>query len=124
MKIGFFGAGKMAEGILSAIPAKKDVIMAEKVGHTFDSYVNNLMEMGDGRLLVYENFYEQWSDAPEGTELYSDEWYSSSQYKDGAALRILDSTGAELSRVELDPDLGPDQYFYPYNMLLSPDGML
>lgn len=31
MKIGFFGAGKMAEGILSAIPAKKDVIMAEKV---------------------------------------------------------------------------------------------
>lgn len=93
-------------------------------GHTFDSYVNNLMEMGDGRLLVYENFYEQWSDAPEGTELYSDEWYSSSQYKDGAALRILDSTGAELSRVELDPDLGPDQYFYPYNMLLSPDGML
>ena len=31
MKIGFFGAGKMAEGILSAIPNKKDVIMAEKV---------------------------------------------------------------------------------------------
>ena len=31
MKIGFFGAGKMAEGILSAIPAKKGVIMAEKV---------------------------------------------------------------------------------------------
>ena len=31
MKIGFFGAGKMAEGILSAIPCKKDVIMAEKV---------------------------------------------------------------------------------------------
>ena len=31
MKIGFFGAGKMAEGILSAIEAKKGVIMAEKV---------------------------------------------------------------------------------------------
>ena len=31
MKIGFFGAGKMAEGILSAIPEKADVIMAEKV---------------------------------------------------------------------------------------------
>ena len=31
MKIGFFGAGKMAEGILSAIPNKRDVIMAEKV---------------------------------------------------------------------------------------------
>ena len=31
MKIGFFGAGKMAEGILSAIPKKRDVIMAEKV---------------------------------------------------------------------------------------------
>lgn len=31
MKIGFFGAGKMAEGILSAIPNKRDVVMAEKV---------------------------------------------------------------------------------------------
>ena len=31
MKIGFFGAGKMAEGILSAIPNKKVVVMAEKV---------------------------------------------------------------------------------------------
>ena len=30
-KIGFFGAGKMAEGILSAIPSKKGVLMAEKV---------------------------------------------------------------------------------------------
>ena len=31
MKIGFWGAGKMAEGILSAIPDKKNVVMAEKV---------------------------------------------------------------------------------------------
>ncbi len=31
MKIGFFGAGKMAEGILSAIDAKRSVVMAEKV---------------------------------------------------------------------------------------------
>lgn len=31
MKIGFFGAGKMAEGILSAIDDKNSVIMAEKV---------------------------------------------------------------------------------------------
>lgn len=31
MKIGFFGAGKMAEGILSAIEHKRCIIMAEKV---------------------------------------------------------------------------------------------
>ena len=31
MKIGFFGAGKMAEGILSAIDNKRNVVMAEKV---------------------------------------------------------------------------------------------
>ena len=31
MKIGFFGAGKMAEGILSAIENKRSVVMAEKV---------------------------------------------------------------------------------------------
>ena len=31
MKIGFFGAGKMAEGILSAIENKRVVVMAEKV---------------------------------------------------------------------------------------------
>lgn len=31
MTIGFFGAGKMAEGILSAMPKKKGVWMAEKV---------------------------------------------------------------------------------------------
>ena len=30
-KIGFWGAGKMAEGILSAIPDKRPVVMAEKV---------------------------------------------------------------------------------------------
>ena len=28
-KIGFWGAGKMAEGILSAIPDKRSVVMAE-----------------------------------------------------------------------------------------------
>ena len=31
MKIGFFGAGKMAEGILAAIADKRSVVMAEKV---------------------------------------------------------------------------------------------
>ena len=31
MKIGFFGAGKMVEGILSAIPDKKSVVMAERI---------------------------------------------------------------------------------------------
>ncbi len=31
MKIGFFGGGKMAEGILSAIPEKGEVIIAEQV---------------------------------------------------------------------------------------------
>ena len=31
MKIGFFGAGKMAEGILSAIADKRSVVMAERV---------------------------------------------------------------------------------------------
>lgn len=31
MKIGFIGAGKMAEGILSAMPSKKNVVMAEKL---------------------------------------------------------------------------------------------
>ena len=31
MKLGFFGAGKMAEGILSAVPDKSSVMMAEKV---------------------------------------------------------------------------------------------
>ena len=30
-RLGFFGAGKMAEGILSALPDKASVIMAEKV---------------------------------------------------------------------------------------------
>ena len=30
MKIGFIGAGKMAEGILSAMPDKSCVVMAEK----------------------------------------------------------------------------------------------
>ena len=36
MKIGFFGAGKMAEGILSAIPDRSQVVMAEKVGARAD----------------------------------------------------------------------------------------
>lgn len=39
MKIGFFGAGKMAEGILSAIEDKKSVIMAEKVDARADELV-------------------------------------------------------------------------------------
>ena len=36
MKIGFFGAGKMAEGILSAIGNRKSVVMAEKVAARAD----------------------------------------------------------------------------------------
>lgn len=38
-KIGFFGAGKMAEGILSAIVEKDSVIMAEKVDARADELV-------------------------------------------------------------------------------------
>ena len=39
MKIGFFGAGKMAEGILSAIEDKKNVVMAEKIDALDLAYV-------------------------------------------------------------------------------------
>ncbi len=92
-------------------------------GHTFNSSISNIIQGEDGQLLVYENTWEAWSDAGEDVELYSDEWYNSYQYREETDLRILDSTGAELSRVELDPGLDPDTYFYPYSMLLN-DGIL
>ena len=68
----------------------------------------------EGGYLTLENVWESWSNAPEGTERYSDEWVMAMESRRSYYLRTLDETGKELSCVPLDTDAlfnGGDGYF-------------
>ena len=116
--VGFDGTKTKLEGF--------EPIRAESVeeGHEFNCSVNTILENGDGGFITFENAWESWSEAPEGTEMYSEEWYQYYQYKENYYLRTLDATGKELSRCELDAGLGEGEYFYPYSTLIGDDGMV
>ena len=77
---------------------------AGEEGHEISGGVNQMVRSADGGLLTLESVYESWSNAGEGVELYSDEWYGSYQYIERYYLRRMDADGKELSCAELDVD--------------------
>ena len=71
-------------------------------GHQIGGGTSKLIQLADGSFLAYDETYESWSDAGDGVEMYSDEWYMSMQSVERQYLRRLDETGKEISCVELD----------------------
>lgn len=90
------------DGSLVKLDGYKPIRLDAEEGHQVSSSANSMAPMADGGFLVWENAYEYWSEAGEGVELYSDEWYQYYQYREHNYLRKLDENGAEISCVELD----------------------
>ena len=90
-------------------------------GHEISSGTNCIVAR-EGGYLTLENVWESWSNAPEGTERYSDEWYMSIQSRQEFYLRRLDETGKELSCVKLDTGtISSNGEVYFFNMAAAGD---
>lgn len=100
--------------------AKYTDIEAWSDEHNTSSYISSMCSDGEGGLILLTNVYESWNDAPEGVEMYTDEWYGYSNYKENWFLRRVDAEGAELSCAQLD--IPEDSGFYVYDMAPAPDG--
>ena len=91
-------------------------------GHDYGSYISALIQGQDGQLITLDNTWDNWNDAPEGVEMYSDEWYNYYQYEEHYYFRVLDATGKELSRSELNVNTADGGYFSPYSMIAGENG--
>lgn len=100
-------------------------VKVEAHDQTYTSSISKLCVASDGSLMVLESMYISWSDAPEGVEMYSDEYWNYYKYEQHCYLRNLDKTGAEQSCVEL-ASASPDNNdgFYPYDMAVTDDGKM
>ncbi len=95
-RLGTDGSYRKLEGYAPMQPGEVEE------GHTVSSNTNSLALLPDGGFLSWETVYENWSDAGDDVEAYTDEWYQGWQYTERYYLRRLDANGAELSCVEMD----------------------
>lgn len=94
-------------------------------GHDYWSYSSGMFVHND-TLYSVDEYSENWSDAPEGVEMYSDEWYNYYQYSSFYYLRTFDMNGKELSRVKLETpnDSMYSGGFYIYGSAIDGQGRL
>lgn len=58
----------------------------------------------EGNLVILENVYSSWSEAPDTVKVSDPDYYDYLGSDSALYLRVLDTTGAELSRARLDVD--------------------
>lgn len=117
--LGFDGSLKKLEGY--AAPTYTPI-----EGHDGYCGAQYMTRTPDGGFLQLVQQYDSWNEAPEDVELYSDEWYQYSQYKEKQLIRTLDAEGREVSMVEMNvqPLIDELGYFYPYQIAVTSDGWL
>ena len=73
----------------------------------FSSYsgLNGIYPMADGRLLAVESLGSSWSDAPEGVDESSEEYWSYYQNTNEYYIRVLNADGSEVStnKIAVEP---------------------
>ena len=94
-------------------------------GAQVSNWIESLVKTDDG-FLVIEELFVNWSDAPEGVQQYSDEWYNYSQSEDRYYVRRLDANGAERSSAQLDLEAlrQNEENVNPYRIAVLEDGTL
>ena len=106
---------------------------AVESGNNQGSSISSIRFTEDGKLLALEETYRSWYDGPDDVEMYSDEWYQKEYYnyqhwENTFFLRLLDTDGSELSRLdlsELQHQMEEEgSYFYPNNVLPLKDGRI
>ena len=86
------------------------------------SDVSGICVADDGRLAVMEIQYKSWSEAPDGMDSSSNEYWEYYKYEQNYYVRWLESDGTEISSAPVEID--PDMYLDTYNMKLDQDGNL
>ena len=76
----------------------------------------------DGNLVVMEIQYKSWSEAPDGMDSSSNEYWEYYKYEQTYYIRWLEPDGTEISCAPVEID--PDTYLDTYNMKLDNDGNL
>ena len=122
------------DGSFTRLENYAPVAVEAEEGHQTSSNTSYMAMLPDGGFLTLEETYDSWSNAGEGVEMYTDEWYMSMQSEEHQYIRRLDETGKELSCVELDLEQLLQQSDYVYfaaiaalsdsEALLSGDGGL
>lgn len=114
------------DGSLMRLEGYSPVVSEPAEGREGSSYTQAMTGYPGGGFLQLVDTYESWSDAPEGVEQYSEEWYQYYQYEESYYVRRLDADGREISLVKLDVQSVIDEfgYFYPYSMAVTEDGRL
>lgn len=117
------------DGNMTKLENFKSYDREREEGHDGSSYIRNMMLTPDGSLLVFEDYSEYWSDAPDGTEMYSDLWYENYRSSTEYYIRVLDETGAEKScaRLQIPEEIASPtdgSWFYPYGVAIDNEGNL
>ena len=84
--------------------------------------VNAIAAGPDGGLWVLEDIFYHFFNLPEGFSGTDEEKYNYSEYRNSAALRLLDSTGAEVLSVDLSSLAGEQDNFYASAMAGDSEG--
>ena len=103
-----------ADGSFTRLENYAPMAIEVEEGHQSSSNTSYMAMIPDGGFLTLEETYDSWSNAGEGVEMYSDEWYMSYQSEEHQYIRRLDETGRELSCVELDLEQLMQQNGYVY----------
>ena len=97
----------------------------KKDGVETNSNISSMVVADDGTLYTLESLYSWWSDAPEGVEQYSDEWYNYYKSSQTYTLRRFDAEMNELEKIDLTSlSDGDDNNFYPNGFTVGADGTI
>lgn len=113
--------GKVTE-LESYTPPEPEISAEGKRDFQASSSVAQLFLNDEGNLVLLENVYCSWSDAPEDMKADDPEYSNHLCSDDSYYIRVLDASGAEQSRAKLQRD--EEVYFNPYSACLDNAGSI
>lgn len=84
------------------------------------SDISGMAVAEDGRIVIIETQYRNWSEAPEEVSRESDEYWQYYKYEQNYYIRWLEKDGTEISTAPIQ--VGPEMYLDCYRMALDDQG--
>lgn len=102
--------------------------LEKNTDHEYSSYISSMQATSSGDIMLFEVVNEYWSDAPEGTEMYSDLWYQEYRSASEYYIRLVEPKTGEIKKsfMLLIPEeiASPTDgsYFWPYGLVADGEG--
>ncbi len=96
--------------------------------HEYSSYTSSSQITSAGDIMFFEVLNEYWSDAPEGTEKYSDLWYQEYRSATEYYVRLIDPKTGDIksqNRLLIPEEIASPtdgSYFWPYGLVADSEG--